>query len=82
MVGTCFYIVPEGLGILEGLLQECIVDSTERGCRHTSVQEMHKQSSNPVVERSWIVNSGCSSTVEQLIHVQQVVSSNLAVPTI
>ena len=56
----------EGLGILEGLLQECIVDSAERGCRHTSVQEIHKQPSNPVIivyfadakytlERSWVV---------------------------
>ena len=48
---------PEGLGILEGLLQECIVDSAEQGCRYTSVQEIHKQPSNPVIERSWVVIS-------------------------
>ena len=48
---------PEGLGILEGFLQECIMDSTERECRHTFVQEIHKQSSIPIVERSWIVIS-------------------------
>ena len=41
--------------VVESTEKECIGDSAGRGCRHTPVQEVHKQSSIPIVERSWIV---------------------------
>ena len=41
--------VPAGLFIMHTsrIFKECIVDVTELGCRHTSVQEIHKQSFFP-----------------------------------